>query len=347
MTCTATHAFTQAELDASGSPVANSGVLANTVTASSNEAAEATDSLTIPIARGAELRVQKSSSTTNLSAPGPVSYSYLVTNTGNVTLTGIGLADNNIDATVGCPKTSLAPSESMTCTAAHIFTQAELDRNGSPTAGTGVLANTVTASSNEANATDSLEIPITRSPELTVVKSSSTLGLSTPKLVAYSYLVTNEGNVTLTGIALADNNVDGTVSCPKASLAPAESMTCTATHTFTQAQLDANGSPVAGSGVLANTVLAASNEAPTAKGSLKIPITQGPELSVVKSSPTTARSAPGLVAYSYLVTNTGNVTVTGIALTDDNVDGTVSCPKTSLAPTEQMTCSASHTFTQA
>ena len=49
-----------------------------------------------------------------LSAPQTVNYSYLVTNAGNVTLTGIALSDNNDANNLTCPKTTLAPDEAMT-----------------------------------------------------------------------------------------------------------------------------------------------------------------------------------------------------------------------------------------
>ena len=60
--------------------------------------------------------------------------------------------------------------------------------------------------------------------------------------------MTNTGNVTLTGITLSDNNATLRDAARPTTLAPGATMTCTATHTFTQAELDANGSPVAGSG---------------------------------------------------------------------------------------------------
>ncbi len=119
------------------------------------------------------MTVAKSSLTASLNAPGTVSYSYLVTNTGNVALTGIALVDDNDNNNMSCPATSLAVGANMTCSATHTFTQAELDANGSPTAASGNLSNTVTASSNEApDATDSLDIPITQTPSMTVAKSS-------------------------------------------------------------------------------------------------------------------------------------------------------------------------------
>lgn len=73
-----------------------------------------------------------------------------------------------------------------------------------------------------------------------------------------------------------------------------------------------------------------------------------PSLSLQKSSTTTVVTSIGqVVPYSYLVTNTGTSDVTGIALSDDNVDSAPSCPSTALSPGASMTCSASHTVTAA
>ena len=58
--------------------------------------------------------------------------------------------------------------------------------------------------------------------------------------IAYEYTVTNSGDVTLAGtLAVADDRV--TVTCDPASvtLAPGESATCSASHSVTQADLDA------------------------------------------------------------------------------------------------------------
>ncbi len=349
MTCTTRRTtFSQAELDANGSPTAASGVLYNFVTASSNEAPDATDDLSIPISQEPALTVVKSSTTSSLSAPATVDYSYVVTNTGNVGLTGISLSDDNDNDDMDCPATTLAVGADMTCSATHTFSQAELDANGSPTAASGVLYNLVTASSNEApDATDDLSIPISQEPALTVVKSSTTSSLSAPATVDYSYVVTNTGNVGLTGISLSDDNDNDDMDCPATTLAVGADMTCSATHTFSQAELDANGSPTAASGVLYNLVTASSNEAPDATDDLSIPISQEPALTVVKSSTTSSLSAPATVDYSYVVTNTGNVGLTGISLSDDNDNDDMDCPATTLAVGADMTCSATHTFSQA
>ena len=48
--------------------------------------------------------------------------------------------------------------------------------------------------------------------------------------VAYQYVVTNIGTVTLTNVAVDDGLADTTISCPATTLAPGASTTCTATH---------------------------------------------------------------------------------------------------------------------
>src|SRR5439155_26970711 len=114
-----------------------------------------------------------------------------------------------------------------------------------------------------------------------VVKSSTTTSLSAPQPVDCSYVVTNSGNVTVPGTALAGDNDNNDLACQQASLAPGGSMTCTASHTFTQAELDANGSPTTGSGSLTNTVTATSDQAPQATDTLAIAIAPHPRLVLV------------------------------------------------------------------
>ena len=52
-------------------------------------------------------------------------------------------------------------------------------------------------------------------------------------------MVTNIGNVTVDTLAVVDDNVGAAPTCDKTVLAPNESATCTASHTVTQADLDA------------------------------------------------------------------------------------------------------------
>ena len=68
-----------------------------------------------------------------------VTYDYVVTNTGNVTLTAVTVTDPMPGlSSVTCPLGTLAPGASETCTATYTTTQADVDR--------GSITNTGTAS---------------------------------------------------------------------------------------------------------------------------------------------------------------------------------------------------------
>ena len=58
--------------------------------------------------------------------------------------------------------------------------------------------------------------------------------------IDYSYLVTNTGPDTETGIQINDNKIPtAAITCPSSSLASGASETCTGTYTVTQADVDA------------------------------------------------------------------------------------------------------------
>jgi hypothetical protein len=105
------------------------------------------------------MSLDKSSTTTLITAAGQVvPYSYLITNTGTSSLSGISLVDNKTDSAPSCPSTTLAVGASMTCTGSHTVTLAELTAGGN-------LVNIATASSNEApDASDTVSIPIQPPP---------------------------------------------------------------------------------------------------------------------------------------------------------------------------------------
>jgi uncharacterized repeat protein (TIGR01451 family) len=166
---------------------------------------------------------------------------------------------------------------------------------------------------------------------LTLKKSASVTSYSaagTP--ITYSYNVTDTG-VALTGVSVTDPHVGlSPISCPSASLAPGASQTCTAAYTTTQADVD--------SGSISNTGTASgtppTGPAVTATSSLTIPASDSPALSVVKTASVVNYLAPGTaITYSYKITNTGNVDLTSVSVTDPQAGlSAISCPSASLAP---------------
>ena len=264
-----------------------------------------------------------------------------MTNTGNVTISGLALADTNTDAAPVCLVTTLAPGESTTCTAVHTVTQAEIDAGGS-------VSNSVTATTSQgATATDSLDIPVSQSPKLTIAKSITAGDPydSVGDTITYSYTVTNSGNVTISAIAVSDDTVDAPPVCLATTLAPAASTTCTATYTVTQADLDAGKvTNVAGAtGTPAGGSLVPPTDSQTAHATRTPVLTL--EKTITSGDPYTTPGAT--IGYSYTVTNTGNVTIHAVAVSDDKTDTAPVCLATTLGPGETTTCTAVHTVTQA
>ena len=217
----------------------------------------------------------------NVDAAGDVvSYSILVTNTGNTNLTGVSVSDpriTNLDcdtATAGNQTTgfSLALGGTLTCTGTYTVLQADIDNNGG---GDGDIDNTATADSNQTEpVTDSAAVPLTSSPAMTIKKTVTGVDADTTApfnvdaagdVVSYSILVTNTGNTNLTGVSVSDPRITN-LDCDTAtagnqttgfSLALGATLTCTGTYTVIQADIDNNGG---GDGDIDNTATADSNQ---------------------------------------------------------------------------------------
>ena len=184
-----------------------------------------------------------------------IHYTYLVTNTGNVSLTAVTVADPTIGP-VTCPTPSppLAPLNSVICTAdnAHTVTTADVDAgfvtDTATATGTGVIGGT-SDPSDPATAT----IPTAQvAPLVAIAKNgavspaSRQTGARPGDTISFSYLVTNIGNIELTSVAVDDPTL-GSVTCPAPAapgLSPGDSLTCTADQTHTVSQADAEAGQV-------------------------------------------------------------------------------------------------------
>jgi uncharacterized repeat protein (TIGR01451 family) len=307
------------------------------------------------------LTLAKSASPTTVTAAGDViTYTFHVTNTGNVTLSTItvdetAFSGTGIPPSASCPTAPLPPGQSIDCTGTYIVTQADLDAGVD-------IANAATATGTPpGNLTPPVSAPsdatvaVTQSPALTIAKSASPATVTAAgQMVTFTFHVTNTGNVTLSTITIKEGAFSGigalsmpTCAAGAASLAPGHSVDCTATYTVTQADIDR--------GSITNTATATGtppgNLQPpdSPPSSATLPITQNPAITLVKSANVQNFTAAGtVVTYSYKVTNTGNVTLTGVKVTDPMPGlSAITCPSTTLPPAASMTCTATYRTTQA
>lgn len=295
---------------------------------------------------------------TYVAAGQPISYTFVLQNTGDVTLTGVEITDPlpGISAIVytwpGTPGT-LNPGQQATATATYSVTQADVNA--------GQLVNTATASA--------------RAPDLTLVQDTSTWTIQstaqasiamskTPSgtvaaagdVVTYTFRVGNDGNVTLNDVTVTDplpglSEIVYDWPHEPGVLQPGEFVLATATYAATQADVDAGeivnlatstGTPQVGSPV-------------TAQAGATVPIVRTPALLFDKDGQYAAgtRGAAGeVLEYEFTLVNTGNVTLTGVTI-DDPLPGLTplvySWPGAPgvLLPGQVATATAEYTVTQA
>jgi uncharacterized repeat protein (TIGR01451 family) len=149
-----------------------------------------------------------------------ISYSYIVENTGNVTLAGpISISDDKV--TASCPPSGLAPGDTMACTASYTTTEADVV--------TGSILNTAIADAGAGiTASDEFEILLEDAPELTLEKSASTATYTDYwELIVYTYVVTNTGNVPIDGPFVIQDPLLDEWDCPETtSLGVGDTITC-------------------------------------------------------------------------------------------------------------------------
>ena len=181
------------------------------------------------------LTVEKTASpTSNAKAGDTVTYTVVVTNSGNVTVSAISLSDTLVSQDAGT--FTLEPGKSKTITYTYTVTQADVDA--------GKIDNTVTATGKDPKNEDvtgtasATVTTIESDAKLTVTKTADPTGnVAVGATVTYTVVVTNSGNVTVKGIALSDTLV--TLNEAAFTISPNESKTVTYTYTVTQGDVDA------------------------------------------------------------------------------------------------------------
>ena len=297
------------------SPLVNTGCVTGLDIDSDTITACGTHSMTI--SQSPAIGLTKTASSGSHAVGSTVTYSFVVTNTGNVTLHGILITDPlvGLSAITGYA-TTLAPGISTTGTATYVVTQADVDRGSVSNLAT---ATGVSPSGTSVTATGVATVTITQNPLIALAKAGALhMNVVAPTdradvgdTITYAFTVTNTGNVTLTNVTVTDPKV-AVAGGSIVSLAPGASnnTTFTATYTLTQADIDAgkvdNVATVTGTKPGGGTA--------TGTGGTTVTITQNPLVGLVKTS--SYNAGTGVITYTYTATNTGNVTLYDIAIAE-------------------------------
>ncbi|MCM3661127.1 VWA domain-containing protein [Georgenia satyanarayanai] len=360
VTATATYVLTQADVDAG--KVHNSATAVGTPPTGDPVQDEHPHDVTVR--QVPAITVVKDGTLDGGKAGDSVTYSFTATNTGNVTLSAVGIADAKeglSDLAYGewpGAAGTLAPGESVSATASYDLTQADVDA--------GRVDNTATAVGTSPKGVDVDDedhhaVVVEREPAITLVKDGvlEEGAQGAPgDTVTYTLTATNTGNVTLDDVTVTDAKEGlygfayGEWPGAEGVLAPGESVTATASYDLTQADVDAarvdNTATVVGA--------APTHERVTDEDPATVPVPQAPGITVVKVGelPEGAEGVPGeVVGYTLTATNTGNLTLTGVEVVDakeglsELAYGEWPGEAGVLAPGESVSASASYTLTQA
>ena len=317
LTATGTYNVTQADLDA--------GHFYNIATVTGldpqGKAVSDTDDVDVPAVQDPHITLTKAAVETGFDGTDDVlHYTLKAVNDGNVTLTNVTITDPllaTLSFTSVVPAT-LAPGESLEAFGTYKVTQADLDAghfyNIAAAAGQGPKGQSVSA-------VDDADVPAIQNPHITLVKTAvETSYGSVGDVIHYILEATNDGNVTLSNVTIADIKLMDTLTftpAVPATLAPGETLTATGTHTVTQEDIDAGSyyNSAESSGMAPDETWVSDTDA------REIPAVQLPGISVDK----TTNGGDGLyiaagsqVTWKYVVTNTGDVTLSDIRVTDSD-----------------------------
>ena len=372
LSCSATHVVTIADVDAAQ--------VSNTATTTGQPPtppggptppplSPPPSTVDVPVEQHPSLTLAKTvTSSAPYTAGDVIAYQFVATNNGDTTLTNVSITDplpglSALNCTPAQP-TTLAPNAVLTCTANYTVTPADVEN--------GQVHNQATSTGTPPPATpngppsdplppvqDETDTPITQNPSLTLAKTVTSTGPYTAgDVIAYQFVATNNGDVTLSNVSINDPlpGLSALVCNPvaPATLAPTAVMTCTATYTVMPADVK--------TGQVHNSATATYTPPPTAPGNpppppvttppseTDTPIEQDPSLAIVKTETSTGPYSLGdTVTYSLVATNNGDVTLTNVSISDPNatIGACTPAQPTSLGPNATLTCTATHVVTAA
>lgn len=268
-----------------------------------------------------------------------ITYNFTINNIGGIDLTNITVVDpmpgvtvtgNSIDLVVGA-------SDSTTIKGTYTVTQADIDSESIDNTASVSAAN---ATGSPVTDSDSTTVNLTLRPELTLLKTADdTTDVVVGQNIIYTYEITNTGNSTIEDITVSDVHTglgtnpvpgnesiltntsglstDAAVNGSFDSLASGDVATFTSTYVVTQADINDSGDITNIATVTGvpksdpvNPVTDTNNESVSV-------VAPDPILTITKVADDDSDVVVGqTITYTYVVTNTGNVAIDNVSITD-------------------------------
>jgi uncharacterized repeat protein (TIGR01451 family) len=307
------------------------GTLTNVIQATTGEGATGIFTQTTQVFNAA-IAVGKEANVEAASVGETITYTYQVTNTGSVTLTNVSAEDDRLGA-ISLLTTTLAPGASTAGTATYLVQESDLP---------GPLANTVLVTgsgmppfSAVVTNTAGASVDLTFNAAIAVAKTPDSQAAVSGAPVTFTIAITNVGDVTLSPITVTDVLApDCERTIPALAAENWASYTCTTTagpNDFTNTAIVTGtlpgGGPVTGSDTAFVHILQ-------------------PAIQIVKTPDSQAVVIDGTAAFTITVTNSGEVTLTNVVISDALVpdcDGAL--PELAAGDGASYTCAATNVVT--
>jgi len=175
------------------------------------------------------LSITKTADKTSASPGDTITYTYTITNTGNITVDNLTLEDDMLGTIDLDTITSLAQGDNITVTKSYVVTENDLP---------GPITNTANVTGTDSNgnslsAVDSASVDLKYTASIGVTKTATPNPASPHEIITYTYVITNTGNVTISNLSLEDDMLGEINLDEVTSLSPGENIAATATYTVT------------------------------------------------------------------------------------------------------------------